>query len=61
LSNRASDVDSELDPEVVAFLQSVRIFIAGWWGDRCAERQPGCKTCQMWALYDAFELSFDPK
>ena len=61
MPNRLSDIDSELDPEAIEFLKGLRVFVSGWWGDRCPERQPGCKVCQMWAMYDAFEMSFDPR
>ena len=62
MANRLSlDVDDELEPEVAKFLQDMRVFISGWYGDRCSTRQPGCKCCQVWSLYDAFEMSFDPR
>lgn len=60
-NKRTPDIDDELEPEAAKFLQDFRVFLSGYWGDRCLDRQPGCKTCQMWALYDVVELSFDPR
>jgi len=47
------------DPETTKFLQDMRVFISGYWGDRCTERQPGCAVCRMWLLYDLFEIMHD--
>lgn len=53
------ECDEELSDEAKAFLTSVRQFIAGYWGDRCLDRAHGCKTCQMWAIYDLLQITIE--
>jgi hypothetical protein len=52
-------MSEELDPASAKFLSDMREYLTRHYGERCPDRQPGCKVCQMWAVYDLTEISID--
>ena len=49
------EFDDELDGKTRKFLERYRNFLVKYYGKRCSKRAHGCRTCQMWALFDLCE------